>query len=1004
MRAHMPRSLGERRAKWDSRKLCLFKLDLSGAFCLWCLLLAGCSRDGSVQPSAVSEQARDLLKAGQWQQAYETVQAGLQHHPDDSGLLLVAAEAASRLERLDEALELYARIPEAAGHDAALARWASGEVYFQKGHVTSAIEALQASLELEPELEFAHDRLIELYNAVGRRRETQPHIMALLRLNRVTTELLLSIGNLAKEYEAPEELQRFLAADPDDKLPYLGLARMAITAGQLDDARLMLQELLEQQPDLLEAHAQLGTVLLKQDVAQLQQWNARLPSTAPQHPDIWYIRGEGRAENDDFSGAVRCFAEAIRLDPNHLPAHMALAKHLHIEGRQGLSETFAQRAKRLQELNIALEQVYAQQAYTEAMEAAARSCLHLGRLWEAIGWSAAAQPLIPQASWPREVLEAAQAIRPFDPALPQTLPEYSPVANASWLADYPQPDLAASLPARRTPDAPPTTTDAADAIQLANVAQDVGLAFQFFNSAEPGVEGRRMFEITGGGIGVLDFDRDGWYDVFLAQGVAWPPEEQEDRGDVLMRNLESGPKGVRRFAETTDMARIQEAAFGQGVAVGDVNADGFEDLYVCNLGMNQLWLNQGDGTFLDGNFLIESTDDSWTVSAAIADLNADGISEIYDVNYVQGEELFTRRCPIAGKPRACSPLVFSPARHRVLVPTEQGRFVEGGQDVETPLQAYGLGISVFRVNGERPPRVFVAVDQASNLLLRSHAAATAPGGFVLRDEALAMGLAYDQSGRAQACMGIATGDIDLDGAVDLMVTNFYDEYNTLYLQQDGLFEDRSYESGLVAPSVKMLGFGAQAVDLQMDGHLDYVVLNGHIDDQTHIGVPELMRPQVFSNLGSGQFAEGSADSLGDFFQRPGLGRALALIDYNRDGLNDLLCGDLEAPLALLENRSQSLSDVLTLYLVGVQSERSGACSICRLRGNDYDRVQQLVTGGGYMVSNEPCLRFAIPRGTGALSLEIDWISGDTDRWSGLMPGTFIAVEGQGIHRVADDPR
>ena len=315
------------------------------------------------------------------------------------------------------------------------------------------------------------------------------------------------------------------------------------------------------------------------------------------------------------------------------------------------------------------------------------------------------------------------------------------------------------------------------------------------------------------------------------------------------------------------------------------------------------------------------------------------------------------------------------------------------------LAANSLGLLVFRLANEMLPHVFVSVDQQANLLLRIGQRPTPDGQLAVDNESLLTGIAYDSAGRAQACMGIAAGDITSDGEIDLLVTNFYLEYNTLYLQRNGLFEDATGRSGTQAETTNMLGFGAQFLDCQLDGFQDLIVLNGHIDDHTHVGVAEQMPAQLFVGMPGPRFTDVPAEKAGGFFAEPRLGRALAKTDLNRDGLTDVVCTDLESPTAILLNRSQTEGNSLTLRLVGVQSDRNAIGTVARLSGENYLQTLQLTGGSGYQASNERMLSFSLPHGAGGLALEITWPSGAIDTYE--IPAAqsnrrFTAIENQGI--------
>ncbi|RMF41450.1 MAG: hypothetical protein D6753_09540, partial [Planctomycetota bacterium] len=474
------------------------------------------------RPLTVSD-ARRLLEAQQYAAALGTAQQILQRRRDDPQVLMVAAEAATKLQRFDEALQYYGRIPDSA-EQAAVARWAAGEIQFHLGHASAAVREIERSIALDPDLYYARERIISLYNTLGRRRETLPHLMYMLQTDRLQVEYLLFIGNLAKETANFEELQRYLRAQPDDPLPHLGLGRLAMERGQHAQAREHLERVVADLPQLVEGHAQLGLLYLKAYPQRLADWQAHLPTTAQAHPDVWYVRGRWLTPTHP-AAAARCFAEAIRLDPNHLPAHQSLAQVLHQLGENEVAKDAGQRARRLQELNIALEQIYKARTYPPLLQQAAELTLDLGRLWETRGWCAYAAMLDPSLSWPREVLGRAQALLPASGPLPHTLPSHYLVARGDWAQRLPLPDTSLwnELATKREgPTAQPSDAAGESPPRFSDVTDASGIQFQFDNNTANQIDGRRIFETTGGGVGVLDYDRDGRPDVFLVQAGAYP--------------------------------------------------------------------------------------------------------------------------------------------------------------------------------------------------------------------------------------------------------------------------------------------------------------------------------------------------------------------------------------------------------------------------------------------------------------------------------------------------
>lgn len=941
----------------------------------------------------------------------------LTKQPDTPKLLLMAGESASRLQQYDESIELYDRIPNSAGSDAAIARWAAGEVTLQMGQMAASIQRMEQSLALDPGIDKARDRLIYLYNLSGRRWDAFPHLFAMVQQNRWSVQHLLYLGNIAMPVENEKELNEFLKASPQDRMPLLGLARIRLREGATAEAKTLLSEMLKQYPDLVEAHVQLGRLLQQVDPDKLADWNRSLPTNAETHPVIWLIRGEWARDHGQPEAAVRCFSESIRLDPDHLAAINALTQSLGGMGQPERAKILMQRATQLEKLSYVFERIMVnewasrkaaaeQKLSTAQIEqtmrskgtmdpivAAAQQTYGLGRFWESMAWCQYGLSIDPSQAELRRIAELARpklALQSRRTLLEKELIDYQWVQTLSlpsWTdADNKSMSLAA------------TSDRGAQTIRFTDVGED--LEFKYYSSRTAFNDGRRMFEITGGGVGVLDYDRDGWPDLFLAQGSDWPPGSDSMYSDRLKRNLGNN-LSRSLFEDVTRVAGIHDHSFGQGVAIGDVDSDGFDDVYVCNFGVNQLWLNQGDGTFRDGSSFIEPLPAQWTVSAAIADLNNDGLAEIVDANYVEGDDVATRRCLLKGAPRACSPLNFRPSKGRLLAVDENGVFREIPEPFSTGSITSGnaLGLVVFRLKDHSLPSIFVANDQVANLMIIAKPDASSRLGVRFEDSSLLSGLAYDGEGRAQACMGIAAGDINHDGAIDLLVTNYFDETNTLYLQgANGIFRDATRSSGLVGPSLKMLGFGAQFLDAQNDGEADLSVLNGHIDDMTHAGMGYRMNSQFFLGTGQSKWVELRSNELGPYFERERLGRALALVDFNRDGRQDFVATDLESPASLLRNDSPS-GNYFTIRLVGTHSHRDaiGTNVIVTAEGNQW--TQQLIGGSGYMASNEKILHFGLGKAERVERIELDWPSGIHETYSDFPTNShWIAIENGSLTR------
>ncbi len=939
---------------------------------------------GAVSSGHLLSQAQQALAAKNYAAAEEFCLNLIGHHGPSAPALLIAGEAAAKQGRPTDALGYYAQIPPQAGRDAALACAAAGDLLLKNHHASAAEAQFRRALEIDPTLIVAHERLASLLGIEGRRFESLPHLFTMLRAGRFSKEHLILLGSHAAAIDERNELEKFYQATPDDYMPLLGEARFAIRYTRMDEAKRLLKRVLSQSPHQIEALAEVGQVLLAEDDPEFRQWLLVMAPTAEAHPDVWMTRGLWAKRHGDARGAARCFWEAIRRDPSHQAATYQLAQSLNSLGDAKSADRLSARAQQLQDLASVMDMLFVNRENLRLMSAAAELTESLGCIWEACAWRQFILELEPKAGSSRAALQ--RLVSKLENDSPMVLDSANPAKQIDLSAfPLPKQDVESSEFRRAAPEL------AGGRTRFDNVAAKVGIDFKYDNGSQSDREDRQIFRDTGGGVAVLDYDCDGWPDIYLTQArrrpLAGSPADPLDR---LYRN-----RGDGTFEDVTERSLLAEDRFSQGVAVGDVNNDGFPDLYVANIGANRLYLNQQDGTFRDASDQAGVGGESWTTSCILADFNGDGQPDIYEVHYVQGNDVYEKTCPYGGRERSCAPTVFQPQPDRFFLNQGDGRFADETEAAGLNAEGgNGLGAVAGDFDGSGRLSIFVANDQNANFCFFNETGR--PGAapkFVERG--VVSGLAYDAEGKALACMGIAAGDANEDGKLDLFVTNFFEEPNTLYLQLDeGMFIDDTAQSGLLGPSYRMLGFGAQFLDGELDGHVDLVVTNGHIEDLSFNQTPYKMRPQYFRGLGRGRFQEVPTEQLGEFFQGEYLGRSLARIDWNRDGREDFIVSHLDAPVALLSNTTQETGHFFALQLRGVQSSRDAIGARVTIEAGATTRTQWLTAGDGYQASNQRQLLFGLGSHQRVDKLQIRWPSGLSQEFADLPADQeFIIVEG-----------
>ena len=867
--------------------------------------------------------------------------------------------------RLFTALEYFNSVPRDGSQVAVLAAFSAAELYRTTGRLSDAEREYADVLVHEPINAQAHERMAFLLGATGRRWESLPHFMFLLRSRTADIEQLVLLADLERPMEQGEFLKRCVAQSSNDVLVKLGLAADALAEGRSVAAREELREVVRQAPQLIAGQALLGELLVDADDATFVEWNSRLTPEAEEYPDTWFVRGLWARRQGNLRVAAACFWHTVKLAPVHRRGTYQLGQILNALGETSGSD-FADRSAKLFELSQLLDEVLRSKGENErAMQRVTELMEDMGRVWEACAWAGMSTRKFPEAHWPSSTLRRLEGLLHDD--LPQTL-DSTNLSLRFDLSGFPNYEemLRRIVPA----NAPGPSASLGSSIHFAE-AQMAGIEFTYFNGADLSTKGARMFEQTGGGVAVIDFDSDGWPDLFFTQGAPWPQGANEPLvDDQLTDRLYHNRRG-RSFADVTHVAALVDGGFGQGCSVGDFDNDGFPDLYVANIGHNQLHHNNGDGTFTDVTNGSGLGDDAWTSSCVIVDLNADGFPDIFDITYVTGDRVYEAIC----KGRACSPKVFDGTPDRLYLSRGDGTF-EFVPHAVPESNSKGLGVVAMDVEIRGRPSLFIANDQVPNFFLRN---TPSDDRFNVRleDEGFASGLAFNEDGLAMAGMGIAADDVNGDGRIDFYVSTFKDEPKVLYLQDaPGLFVDATNAAGLRAAGYAFVGWGAQFLDADCDGEPDLVTANGHVDDYRDEGGEYQMRPQFFRNTGAGRFVELMAAEAGSYFGKKALGRGVARLDWNRDGQMDFVVSNIGSRAALVTNTTTGFGSFLNVRLHSLATARDAIGSVVEVVTQRRRWSKQLMAGDGYMASNERLLQFGLGDAEGVTELRINWPSGE----------------------------
>ena len=525
-------------------------------------------------------------------------------------------------------------------------------------------------------------------------------------------------------------------------------------------------------------------------------------------------------------------------------------------------------------------------------------------------------------------------------------------------------------------------------VRFTDVTEAAGITFRHVSTPEK----RYIVESMSGGVALIDYDNDGLPDIYFVNSLTVDLVKSKGKTrSALYRN-----RGDGTFADVTDKAGVGDIGWGMGAAVGDYNNDGFADLYVTCVGPNHLLKNNGDGTFSDVTQKAGVSDPRWSAGASFVDYDNDGWLDLFVANYVSfdfnhlpefGKD---KTCQFKGVAVQCGPRGMPGDGDSLYRNNGDGTFTDVTKKagVSDPSGYYGMGVIASDFDEDGFADIFVANDSTPNFLYRNQ------GDGAFKEIGFVSGTALNENGAAQGCMGVTVADYDRDGRLDLFVTNFDDDYNTLY-RNDGRnsFTDASYAAKIAAVSLPYVGWGTKFFDYDNDGWVDLFVANGHVYPQIKTFH---QRNFVHKNLRDGTFAE-VAESLGPPFAEKHAARGAAFGDLDNDGDVDVVINNLGGGARVLRNDGGNAGNAVLIKTVSARGGRDGVGARVKVVSGDLVQKDEVRSGDSYLSQSDLRLHFGLERRAKIDLVEVRWPGGAVDKITNAKVNSLITIkEGQGV--------
>ncbi len=911
------------------------------------------------------ERIDHMVEAGETEAAINALRQILIADPSDERALFSLANLEANQGNFDSAVELLEAIPEDNFEAGLPALGQAADWCFHVERYDDAENKYKRLIELAPDAIMAHRQLAYLLNRQGRRQEAAMHVRELCKLGDVLQQELQSLIILNDAmYDDPQALPMD-ASRPYWPIGASGVARRLMNEQRYGEAVQTLESSLTIGKERPATIALYGRAIVEaQDEEKFRHWLSATNASVQQFSDYWAALGTHLLMETRFEEAARALGEAIDRDPTDLISIARLRQALLALDQPSLAEHWQVRWRETREIlrvNNRLTQSPTPNP-DDIGEIAAR-LVTLGRNLEATLWRSIEAS---RRGLPQEVFTQLNEQRLSLVESDQAFPNRSQRLCEMDLSRYRISDAEISV----VPESLQSPRDELRSLQpvqpkFSNISLDVGLEHSFSVAAEPQESGFAIYQILGAAVAVLDFDLDGAVDLYLGQGAADPPEFRGQQSNVLYRNVSQKYRNVTAASATTEMR------YSTGMTAGDWNQDGFPDLAVSNIGGDVLLINHGDGSFHQVALLGDQKTSRVPTSVAMSDLTGDSLPDLFQVAYVDDPLMAQKplRDESGGVIASLVPTDFVPAKDRLIANDGQGGQLEFEWDSKHQHTAAALGVVITNFDGEPGNEVFIGNDLYANQYWKRD-----PGSDQWSEVAMLLGCGFGYLGGATASMGIASGDFDGSQTLDLHITNYQNDAVSLFMSSAGMYRDRNLQYRLSADSRAVLGFGTQALDFDNDGFLDLAVTNGHVENVVNSSEPFLQPPQLFRNMSRFfELVEVSDDS--GYWDAKHLGRAMAKLDYNRDGRMDLVVSHLQESTALLVNQTQTTNHWLQLQFVGTQSERDAIGASVQVTAGEHLSSHWVTAGDGYLARNEAIVSIGLGNVNRVHTISITWPSG-----------------------------